>query len=528
MLHAAPAPAGADSANSTGAGNGRYRIKVDKVLAPGLQLQKILDTRGPNRITVLRMDPQSELTLDVELGNETIPGHETTSSMATRRGALAAINGDYTILPGSSFAGRPVHTFIEDAELVTSPLVYGRNFAISQAETQTYVEHPQFAATVTQRDSGEIFRIESWNASPVENRYTVYTDEGGTTYPPPPNSCSARLLPSGPVTWRTPDQDGTEQEYVVDQVRCSSKRLGRKGGIIIAAPIGTTKGDKLPTELLVGETVAVAWRLGWPGVVDTVGGNPNLLRDGAIVTENCTGSYFCLRNPRTAIGVDAEGQILMVTVDGRQPGYSVGLQLLPLAKLMQHLGAVKALNLDGGGSTTLWAQGLIRNRVSGTEERPVGSSILVLPGPDAGEPVPLPYQTPGPLPTLSPSSTGSPTATTSPTGSPTGSPTESPSGSPTASASPTETATPSPSPTARVIPSFVMRAPWEALTPVPMPFARPCAPLHDPASTGGYLEALAAGRLGGGKRALPPILERAVEVYTGERTCESYLRFGGF
>lgn len=541
VVSAAPAPAGPTSAN-THPEDTRYRVTVSKVLAPGLTLQKIEDARGPNRISVLRMDPATALTLDVELANETIPGHETTSSMATRRGAVAAINGDYTILPGGPFAGRPVHTFIEDAELITSPLVYGRNFALSQDETRSYIEHPNFAATVTQRDSGEVFRIESWNASPVENRYTIYTEEGGSTYPPPQNACSARLLPSGPISWRTPDEVGTEQEYVVNEVRCSSRRLKRQGGIIIAAPIGTTKGDKLPFELLVGETVAVAWTVGWSGVVDTIGGNPNLLKDGFIVTDNCTGSYFCDRNPRTAIGVDAEGQILLVTVDGRQPGYSVGLKLLPLAKLMQHLGAVSALNLDGGGSTTMWAKGRVRNRVSGGFERPVGSSILVLPGSDAAEPVPFPYQTPTPLPTMSPSSSTSPDASTTPSESPgaSGSPSAtvtpsssvSPSESPAATASPTES--PNPAPDGGAAASFglgspwgtLLRSPWGAFEPATVPavaLPRPCAALHDPASTGGYLEALAAGRLGGGRRNLPLTLERAVEVFRGELTCKSFL-----
>ena len=498
---------------------------MNKIIAPGLTFQRIVDKRGPNQIRVLRMDPATELTLDVELGNETIPGHETTSSMATRRGALAAVNGDYTLLPSDAFSGRPVHAYIEDAELITSPLVYGRNFSLSQDESQKYIGHPSFGATITQRDSGEVFRIESWNASPVENRYTVYTEEGGTTYPPPPDACSARLLPSGTLNWRTPDQDGVEQDHIVDQVRCSTRRLGRKGGIIVAAPIGTIKGDKLPTELLVGETVSVAWRLGWPGVVDTIGGNPDLMRDGNITTENCEGSYFCARNPRTVIGTDAEGRILLVTVDGRQPGVSVGLRLLPLAKLMQHLGAVSALNLDGGGSTTMWVQGRIRNQVSESSgERAVGSSILVLPGPDAEEPVPFPYQTPSPLPTISPSSTVSPSE------SPSGSPTASPSGSASPTESPTASTSPSPSTTARVVPSFMVREPWDLFAPAPppAPFARPCAPLHDPASTGGYLEALAAGRLGGGKVQLSSLLERAVEVYTGERTCGSYLSLGSF
>ncbi|WAC41810.1 phosphodiester glycosidase family protein [Pedobacter sp. SL55] len=62
-----------------------------------------------------------------------------------------------------------------------------------------------------------------------------------------------------------------------------------------------------------------------------------------------------LRHPRTAIGVKPNGSVLLLTVDGRQ-GNSAGMSLFELAKIMQWLGCTSAINLDGGGSTTLWAK----------------------------------------------------------------------------------------------------------------------------------------------------------------------------
>ena len=76
------------------------------------------------------------------------------------------------------------------------------------------------------------------------------------------------------------------------------------------------------------------------------------------------------------IGVDANGKLLLVTVDGRQKG-SVGMTPVAFARFFQWLGATSALNLDGGGSTTMWVRGSIVNKVSGSYERPVGSSVLV-------------------------------------------------------------------------------------------------------------------------------------------------------
>ena len=99
-----------------------YRVRRERI-APGAVLLRITDRRGPNRIRVLRVDQSRELTLDTVLANDAIPRHETTSSMATREGALAAINGDYTLLPSDPGAGRPVNLFARDGRLDASPLI---------------------------------------------------------------------------------------------------------------------------------------------------------------------------------------------------------------------------------------------------------------------------------------------------------------------------------------------------------------------------------------------------------------------
>ncbi len=83
-----------------------------------------------------------------------------------------------------------------------------------------------------------------------------------------------------------------------------------------------------------------------------------LLAGGAIaVTEHDHNTSFGGLNPRTAVGVDAEEKHLIVAVvDGRQPGASMGMTLVELACLMRMLGCADALNLDGGGSSTLVAE----------------------------------------------------------------------------------------------------------------------------------------------------------------------------
>lgn len=83
-----------------------------------------------------------------------------------------------------------------------------------------------------------------------------------------------------------------------------------------------------------------------------------LLDDGRIaVTEKEYNSNFGNINPRTAVGTDRDGETLWIVVaDGRQPETATGMTLVEMACLFESLGAWDALNLDGGGSTTLVAE----------------------------------------------------------------------------------------------------------------------------------------------------------------------------
>jgi exopolysaccharide biosynthesis protein len=91
------------------------------------------------------------------------------------------------------------------------------------------------------------------------------------------------------------------------------------------------------------------------------------------------GSFVAGRQPRTLAGVRPDGTLLLVTVDGRLPGWSVGMTLPEAARLMRSLGARDALNLDGGGSTTMVVRGEVVNRPADRVERRVSDGLFVFP-----------------------------------------------------------------------------------------------------------------------------------------------------
>jgi hypothetical protein len=140
---------------------------------------------------------------------------------------------------------------------------------------------------------------------------------------------------------------------------------------------------KLAAEAPVGTTVTVRLALNptWDNVVNAVGGGPLIVEKGKPIfraLEAFTADQLSPRNPRTAVGQRADGRLLLVAVDGRQPGYSVGMSNFELALAMMQLGAVTASALDAGGSTTMAFDGQLLNRPSDPGgERPVAEALVV-------------------------------------------------------------------------------------------------------------------------------------------------------
>ena len=124
---------------------------------------------------------------------------------------------------------------------------------------------------------------------------------------------------------------------------------------------------------------------------DSVAAGPRLLKDGVEQSYDAFGAgYANKRHPRASLGLSADGKTAwIVVVDGRQEGFSIGASLHELAEIYRSLGASDAMNLDGGGSTTLVgarAEGAeLLNRPIHTgvpgRERPVANQIAVFAAP---------------------------------------------------------------------------------------------------------------------------------------------------
>lgn len=350
-------------------------VKKTRRIAPGVTYTKITQKRIPRRTFILEIDLTEAATLDVTIADEALPSREALSNIVRRADALAGVNGDYSGL------GNPDHPLAQDGELLHTTHAAGTLFAVTRDESTTFFGKPRVRVTVTDPATGRVFRIEHWNeGGPLPGGYVGFSPLGGTLEAPPPFACSARLLPEGPPHVAQPD--GVERTYVVDAVGCSEAPLTRNGGIVISTAPATDEATEL-LALVPGTPMRLHWTFGWANVFDAVGGAPLLLRDGQPVGICNSG---CGVQPRTGVGVTANGNILLVVVDGRQRRWSVGTTVEQFTRIMRGLGAVTALNLDGGGSSEMVVEGEVVNRPSDGRERLISNAILVLPGPDPDEP----------------------------------------------------------------------------------------------------------------------------------------------
>lgn len=110
----------------------------------------------------------------------------------------------------------------------------------------------------------------------------------------------------------------------------------------------------------------------WEEVEHIVGGTPVLICKGCLIEdfspEQTLESFLFNKHPRTAVGIKENGEWVFVVVDGRFQGIYGGMTMKELAQFMLDLGCKEALNLDGGGSSTMVIQGAVVNEPCGKKE----------------------------------------------------------------------------------------------------------------------------------------------------------------
>lgn len=335
---------------------------------------------GPFVAHVLEVDPGL---IEVAAGHsrDAAIGLETTRDLARRRGALAAVNGGFFRVDGP-LAGESEGVLIVRGRLLSEPDRGRAGFALVRTGpvTTALFDRLAFCAELRLPD-GTGIAVDGFNRDRRAGEVVIYTREFHLT---------TLTLPGGVeavVDSRRGSQAGPGEVLALHRSSGSSP-IPQDGMVVSFAP-GVAEAERLSP----GMKVDLVWRL-WPGSPDpeglwslasgALGAGPLLLRDGDRVlrpeVESISRVFAEARHPRTAVAARADGSLLLVTVDGREPGWSVGMSLTELTDLLLELGAVDGVNLDGGGSTTMVVRGETVNRPSDPNgDRANGDAILLFP-----------------------------------------------------------------------------------------------------------------------------------------------------
>ncbi|MCG0276360.1 MAG: phosphodiester glycosidase family protein [Thermosediminibacteraceae bacterium] len=297
----------------------------------------LFTSSGWLKIHILKLDLSSEnVDIDAIMNKNGVSKRQPLSKMVVENGAIAGINGDF--FPPATFSS-PVGIQITNGKLISSPDIIEGGMA---AFALTYEKIPQllrfqFTGKI-QAPDGTSYHISGINkASDCYNIIMIYTPDYGKSTPV--------LQPSAPeITYAV-----VKNDKIVNIFDGRSAEIP-EDSIVLA---GGNKASLFLKKFTIGDEVKIDFEI-TPDISNlkmALGGGAILVENGVIPS---TFSHDIPgRHPRTAIGFTKDGKtLILVVVDGRQ-AQSRGMTQEELARLMLSLGAYNALNLDGGGSSTM-------------------------------------------------------------------------------------------------------------------------------------------------------------------------------
>ena len=351
-------------------------LAATQVLMPGVSYSRQVQftAHGPVAIHVITAPrPGGNYALKPILSNGAILGVERVTSMqkdVSDSATVAGVNGDLFNFKD----GHPSGMLMQGAVLQNQPYRFRSSVGISSSGMLNVARVAFFGYW---QGLGQRRPLTGFNQPPRGDGTSLFTPAWGAATPRVAGAVEAVLTPF-PAAVPGQDLGGT----VTVQTTGGGTAIPRNGAVLMAHG---TQAAKLVNEAPPPTRVAARLILApdWPaaGITEAIGGGPLIVRSGRAVWtagEDFLPTQLGPRNPRTAVGQKRDGKILLVAVDGRRRGYSVGLTNFELAQTMVRLGAVTASALDAGGSTTMAFDGQLLNRPSDPGgERPVAESLSI-------------------------------------------------------------------------------------------------------------------------------------------------------
>lgn len=353
-----------------------------KPIAPGVDLfqttdETLVSPQGPIAVYLLRLD-LNRVAIDAALGQDEVMGAERVDTLAQRRRAIAAVNAGFFNVRN----GEPLGLLKVGGAIVSDNTLTRAAVAVqSPPDARQQLDFDQAAVKLEARFSMDgqpaAVDIAGVNTTRERGKLMLYTPQYHTDTDTAGNG-TEWVLAGNPLRVSHVRRDLGRTPIPRDGVVLSFGGLDPPSPLDWLAP--GTAVTLVPTWKILNGTPPERFE----SARDIFNGAGLLRRDGAtmadwLATEVLQPATFTdVRHPRTLLGVDRRGDLWLVAIDGRQPAYSVGMRFDEMIALCLRLDLVDAVNLDGGGSTTMVVGGEIVNRpADAAGPRPVSDAILV-------------------------------------------------------------------------------------------------------------------------------------------------------
>lgn len=312
---------------------------------------------GPLLINIIDVAPNiPNYEVIPALANQRIFGKKTIRTIVRQNKGIAGINAGFFKPP----TGVPLGTMIIDEELISGPIFDRVTLGITK-DNEYRIERIHLTGQLVTED-GNVLTLDNVNQPRLsKDHYLLYSYRWGWKTEKGPPGSKQVLLINGKIKSVSADAMAIPRNgYVIvgpDKDLFSSFRVGDKVKLIVS-----TDPD-------------------WSDVKHAVGGGPFLVKNKQVYVDK-DAQKFSLKNiraPRTAVGVTKDDHLLLVTVDGRQKEKSVGVTFYELAYIMIELGAVNAMNLDGGSSTQMCIGEDITNSPTVSGGNNVSNGLIIAP-----------------------------------------------------------------------------------------------------------------------------------------------------
>lgn len=351
---------------------------LKKEVVPGVIHHVLYVDEGPWSINVLEIDlkDNSSLNLKTHKADKRLIGRKKLSDMSRELlgggfDVVGGVNGDFF-----SSEGVQVGMQVVDGLIISKPC--DRSVFGLTAERKPFIEILDYEGQIYTAN-GQFHEIHTINSIREKDFLVLYNSFIGST---------TRTNKWGTEVAIEIVGETTMNDTITGVVRNMETR---KGNMLIPEKSLVLSGhdsghEFLMNNILKDDTVKIHLGLNplRKQIEQAIGGVPRLLRHGKVtveyLNESISEQFATARHPRTAVGFSQDSTtVFLVTVDGRQPGFSEGMNLYELAQFLLTFNIHDALNLDGGGSTTMVIRDQVVNSPSDhTGERPVANGLFIM------------------------------------------------------------------------------------------------------------------------------------------------------